>query len=63
MFEDITSLNKVCAKDVNDKRQQLGKGAFGSVYKVKLNSVSISLIRNIRNMRTYLNRILTNMLL
>ena len=40
MFEDITSLNKVCAKDVNDKRQQLGKGAFGAVYKVKLNSVS-----------------------
>ena len=41
MFEDITSLDKVCAKEVEDKRQQLGKGAFGAVYKVKLTSVSL----------------------
>ena len=43
MFEDITTLNKVCAKEVKDKRQQLGKGAFGAVYKVKLNSVNAPL--------------------
>lgn len=41
MFEDITSLDKVSAKEVEDKRQQLGKGAFGAVYKVKLSSVSL----------------------
>ena len=41
MFEDITALNKVSAKEVEDKKQQLGKGAFGAVYKVKLNSVSV----------------------
>ena len=40
MFEDITSLNKVNAKEVKDKKQQLGKGAYGAVYRVKLDSVS-----------------------
>ena len=42
MFEDITTLNKVSAKEVEDKKQQLGSGAFGAVYKVKLNSESVS---------------------
>ena len=35
-------INKVSAKEVEDKKQQLGSGAFGAVYKLKLNSESVS---------------------